>query len=248
MATSYPLDLAGSAAGSAIKAGQTAASQLPGYMTSMGNIGTNIASETAGQVPQDVINQLKQQGAESNVTTGAGSNAAYLKSLGLTSLGLQEQGQKDLESILPSTPGYTLSQNPEFQTSSNLAYEQQLQPQIWARQDQQQQLALQQQQLALAAAKSGLNTGGGWAAPTNTWSGSVATDALGFPNTSTATLPGQTSASGVTNPWGGPQTVVAYGPGGGPATAALPFSDSAPAADTSSSDYYDDFGYGDWGG
>lgn len=221
MATSFPLDLAGAATGSAAGAGTAAASQLPGYMTSMGNIGTNIASETAGQVPEDVIAGLKQSGAESNVTTGAASNAAYLKSLGLTSLGLQEQGQKDLESILPSTPGFNVSQNPEFQTSANLSYEQRIQQEIFQRQQQQQAFALQQQQAALAAAKSGLNTGGGgtnWSTPTNAWSGGGGLDAFGFPNASTATLPGQTASGGRTEPGGG-GTAIAYGPGGGPGVA-----------------------------
>lgn len=229
MATSYPLDLAGGSTASAAGAGTAAASTaLPGYMTSMGNIGTNIASETAGQVPADVINQLKQQGAESNVSSGAASNASYLKALGLTSLGLQEQGEKDLTNILPSVPGFNISQNPEFQTSSNLAYEEQLQPQVFQRQDQQQQFALQQQQAALKAAQLGLNRGGSsWNLPTNAWSGGVGVDALGFQNDTTATLPGQTTSGGVTNP-GGAGTAVVYGPGGGPGTGPLPWSSGAP--------------------
>src|SRR5260221_13381660 len=229
MATSFPLDLAGTATRSAAGAGSAAAAQLPGYMTSMGNIGTNIASETAGQVQDDVINQLKEQGAESAVSSGAASNASYLKSLGLTSLGLKEQGQKDLESILPSTPGYTVSQNPEFQTSSNLNYEANIQQEIFRRQQQQQQFALEQQQAAVAAAKQGLGTGGGtnWATPTNSWSGGPGVDSLGFPNDTTAALPGQTSAGGATNPGGG-GTAIVYGPGGGPGEGPLPFSSGAP--------------------
>lgn len=231
MATSFPLDLAGAATRSAAGAGSAAAAQLPGYMTSMGNIGTNIASETAGQVPDDVINQLKEQGAESAVSSGAASNASYLKALGLTSLGLKEQGQKDLESILPSVPGFNVSQNPEFQTSANLSYEDRIQHEIFQRQQEQQQFALHQQQAALAAAKSGLNTGGtggnSWAMPTNAWSGGGGVDSLGFPNDTTATLPGQTSASGTTNP-GGSGTAVVYGPGGGPGVGPMPWSAGAP--------------------
>lgn len=221
MATSFPLDLAGGATSSAAGAGTAAAlTALPGYMTSMGNIGTNIASETAGKVPDDVINQLKEQGAESNVSSGAASNASYLKALGLTSLGLKEQGQKDFESILPSVPGYNISQNPEFQTSSNLSYEEKIQQEIFQRQQQQQQVAFQQQQLALDTAKKGFGAGAGgtyWSLPTNAWSGHGNLDPLGFPNDTTATLPGQTSAGGAVAP-GGPGTAVAYGPGGGPGT------------------------------
>lgn len=224
--------LAGTAGSSAQVAGSNAlTSQIPGYMTSMKNIGTNIQSETAGEVPADVIEQLKQQGAEQNVTTGSASNAAYLKALGLTSLGLTQTGQNNLEQIEAATPGYTVSQNPEFQTGANLQYEEQLQPEVFARQDQQQQFAVGQQQAALRAAQAGLGT--------NT-SGNV--DALGFPNTTTATLGGQTPAGGSgfnpwsgtytgnasgafsTNPWtgqpiyGNSQDMVAYGPGGGPTT------------------------------
>lgn len=212
--TSYPLDLAAGATGSAINAAKLATAQLPGYMTSMANIGNKIARETAGEVPSDVINLLQQQGAERNSVTGAGSNAAYLRSLGLTSLGLMDQGQKDLESILPATPGYNLSQNAEFQTSAPLAYEKDIQQQIFQRQDVQQGLERDMQREALAAAKSGLQYGGGWSNPTNAWSGG-GVDAFGFPNTTTATLPGQTSASGYTVPYA-PGPTVAYGPGGGP--------------------------------
>lgn len=213
-------DVAGTATKSAITSGKEAAAQIPGYLTSMGNIGANIASETAGEVPEDVKRLLAQQGAESGAVTGAASNAAYLRSLGLTSLGLKEQGQKDLEGILGVLPGYNISQNPEFQTSSNLAYESGLQQQVFARQQQQQQFELQQQAAALAAAQKGLRSGGPtttWSAPTNGWSGSSMTDALGFPNYTTATLPGQTSASGVVAGGGG-AVPIAYGPGGGPGT------------------------------
>lgn len=211
-------DVAAPATSSAITAGKAAASQIPGYLTSMGNIGTNIASETAGQVPDDVKKMLAQQSSEAAVSTGAASNAAYLKSLGLTSLGLKEQGQKDLESILQSTPGYNISQNPEFQTGANLSYEERLQQQVFELQKQQQQFEQQQQAEALSAAKSGLGAGGSWSAPVNAWSGSSFTDALGFPNVTTATLPGQTPASGEIStviPSGG-GVPIAYGPGGGP--------------------------------
>lgn len=210
--------LAGTGAASASAAGNAVASaNLPGYMTSMSNIGTNIARETAGQVPEDVINLLKQQGAESNVSTGAASNAAYLRSLGLTSLGLMDTGQKNLEDILKVTPGFAVSQGSEFQTSANLSYEAGLQQQVFQRQQQQQQLAFDEQMKALKTAQSGINAGAGgssisWGNPTNSWSGG-GVDALGFPNITTADLPGQTSAGGATSP-GGYGGGVAYGGGG----------------------------------
>lgn len=101
-----------------VTAGQRVNAQLPGYNQSLSNVGANIGAETSGQVPQDVINQLQQQAAERGIATGtAGSpaaNASYLQALGLTSLGLNKQGQSDLQSILGSLPGASLVSNPAF--------------------------------------------------------------------------------------------------------------------------------------
>lgn len=195
----YPNDLAGTATGSAAASGAAAASQLPGYMTSMNNIGTNIASETAGQVPEDVIQQLQQGAAESGSVTGAGSNAAYLKALGLTSLGLQEQGLTDLTKILPATPGYETSQNPAFQTSAALSYEEKLQQQVFALQQQQQQEALQQQQLALQTAQKGARAG------STTW-GSPLTPA------SPRSVPAGVDSSQLPGFWNAPGPTMVTGP------------------------------------
>lgn len=170
-----PPTLAGQAAGSAAAAGtSTLSSALPDYMTSMGNIGTNIASETAGQVPQDVISQLQQNGAESNTGTGASSNAAYLRALGLTSLGLETQGQQNLEGIEPSIPGYTTSQNPAFQTTSQQTLTTAEDQASILDSQQQQNTAFQQQQKALQTAQAGLTAGSTAGSPTNSWSGSSA--------------------------------------------------------------------------
>ena len=212
-----PGGLAGKAAVSAATAGRDIATAgLPGYMTSMSNIGTNIASKTAGQVPDDVIALLKQQGAEQNVSTGAASNAAYLRALGQTSLGLEEQGQKDFESILPSVPGYSASQGPEFQTSANLSYEAGLQDQVFQQQAHQQQVAFDQQMQALEAAKRGIAAGGSggstisWGAPTNAWSGPGGVDALGFANDN-YTAPDNLAQQVVYGPGGGPNSGGYYG-------------------------------------
>jgi len=97
-------------------------SQLPGYPGSLANVGGNINALTKGQVPDDVINLLKQQGAERNITTGAGSNASYLKALGLTSLGLEDTGLKELESILPTLPGASIYENPAFYPTTGQKY------------------------------------------------------------------------------------------------------------------------------
>ena len=117
-APTQPVSTSGAATGNAIAAGQEVNSQLPGYTQDLSNVGANITALTSGQVPGDVIEQLQQQGAEENAVTGAGSNAAYLKALGLTSLGLDQTGQQDLQSILTSLPGQAISQNPEFQPTT----------------------------------------------------------------------------------------------------------------------------------
>lgn len=67
-----------------------------------------IGQELAGQVPQDVLNLLAQQGAERGVAMGspgsANANAAYLRALGLTSLDQQQRGEANLTSALGRNP------------------------------------------------------------------------------------------------------------------------------------------------
>ncbi len=66
---------------------------------------SGVASNLAGQLPQDVVNQLAQRSAERGISTGGAPdspnlNAAYLRSLGLNSLDLQNRGQQQLGSLL----------------------------------------------------------------------------------------------------------------------------------------------------
>jgi hypothetical protein len=196
-APTTPNSLAATASSAAASAGTTALNDaLPGYMTSMNNIGTNIASETAGQVPQDVIAELQQQGAEGNTTTGAASNAAYLKALGLTSLGLEQTGQQNLEGIEPSIPGYTISQNPSFATTSaqSLSIAEDQANTLNAINQQQQEY--QQQQEALNAAQAGAAAGNNaWNTPTNSWSGSGA-----LPTTTSSAWSASAPTAGGQNP------------------------------------------------
>lgn len=61
----------------------------------------NIGAELGGQVPGDVISLLGQQGAERGVaggfdTSSPNANAAYLRALGLTSIGQMDKGQTHL--------------------------------------------------------------------------------------------------------------------------------------------------------
>jgi hypothetical protein len=96
--------------GSASGAGQAAqyGALLPGLAGYLGQAGGNVASELAGQLPADVINQIQQAGAERGIGTGApgspNANAAMLKALGLTSLGLEQQGQSDLSRLIGEVP------------------------------------------------------------------------------------------------------------------------------------------------
>jgi hypothetical protein len=92
---------------------------LPGGTTALGG-GLNFANqEISGQLPQDVLTQIEQAGAERGVSTGMpgspNSNAAMLRALGLTSLGLSQQGVKDLSTVIGSTPT-----GPQFNPQSQL--------------------------------------------------------------------------------------------------------------------------------
>lgn len=107
-------------------------SMIPDYGAQTTKSSQNILQELSGQVPSDVINQIIQSSAERGVITGGGpnANAAYLRALGLTSLGMQQQGQKDLSASVARTPLPALARpesffvNPatmqEAQTASNL--------------------------------------------------------------------------------------------------------------------------------
>ncbi len=80
---------------------------LPGYSGLVGQGSANIASNLAGQVPQDVRNQLAIGAAERGISTGVNapnSNAALLRALGLTSIGLQNQGQSQLTEAIHRSP------------------------------------------------------------------------------------------------------------------------------------------------
>ena len=63
-----------------------------------------IGQELAGQVPQDVMRLLAQQGAEGAAVTGGNPNAAYLKALGLTSLDLTGRGESELSAAYARNP------------------------------------------------------------------------------------------------------------------------------------------------
>lgn len=81
---------------------------IPNYSALQGKASGLASEELAGNVPQDVISQLLQQAAERGIMTGgAGSpntNAAYLRALGLTSLGQEQTGMANLHQLVSDVP------------------------------------------------------------------------------------------------------------------------------------------------
>lgn len=83
-------------------------SRIPGEAGLEATSSANIANLLAGQVSPSTLNLLGQQAGERGVMTGspagAGTNAAYLKALGLTSEQLQAQGQTELSGAVARNP------------------------------------------------------------------------------------------------------------------------------------------------
>jgi len=90
--------------------GQTSAeaARIPGATALETQSSGNIASELAGQLPPDVVNQLQQAAAERGVAIGSpGSpnvDSNFLLNYLGGSLGLQRQGQSDLSAALARNP------------------------------------------------------------------------------------------------------------------------------------------------
>lgn len=81
---------------------------IPNYAALTQTASGNAMQELQGQVPTDVINQLLTGAAERGITGGVpgspNSNAAYLRALGLTSLGQQQQGMANLHQLTADAP------------------------------------------------------------------------------------------------------------------------------------------------
>jgi hypothetical protein len=141
----------------AITAGNQVNAQLPGYGADLATVGQNISSDLAGTVSPDVEAELQQTAAEQGLSTGGASGAAYLKSLGLTSLGLEQTGQQDLQSILTSLPGAAISQNPNFYPTTGQQLDAGQQNSVWASAPDPTAAA----QAGLAATQAGFGAGAG---------------------------------------------------------------------------------------
>lgn len=104
---------------SAAGAGTQVEQNLPGFRAATGQSMGNISSLLKGEIPQDVQNLIAQQAAERGVMMGSpdspNAGASLLRSLGLTSLGLQQQGEQNLSAAIGRTPT-----GPAFNPSSML--------------------------------------------------------------------------------------------------------------------------------
>lgn len=119
-----------------------------------------IGQELKGQLPSDVLAQIQQQQAERGVAGGVAgspnSNAAYLRAIGLTSLGQQQQGEQNLSSAYARNPAAPL-----FDPTTQLMTPYQAGSLTLAQQQEADRVALEQQRLALEGASIGSRGGGG---------------------------------------------------------------------------------------
>lgn len=154
----------GTAGASAAGANQQYLQNLPGYAGLTSAASQNIASDLAGHISPDVVNQLSQLAAERGVGFGGGSpnaNAALMAALGKTSMGLQQQGQQELTAAIGRTPV-----GPAFNPASFLVSpEQQQQAGMAANLYASAPNPTMAAQAAEAAANRGINTGLGLGRP-----------------------------------------------------------------------------------
>lgn len=89
------------------------APNLPNYAGLAGQASDLASTWMKGQLSPDVIANMATAGAERGVAMGSpgspNANAAYLRALGLSSQGLQQQGLQDYESLLAGAPRTTTS-------------------------------------------------------------------------------------------------------------------------------------------
>lgn len=81
---------------------------IPNYAALTQTASGNAMQQLSGQVPTDVINELLTGAAERGITGGMpgspNSNAAYLRALGLTSIGQQATGMQNLHQLTADAP------------------------------------------------------------------------------------------------------------------------------------------------
>lgn len=81
---------------------------IPNYGGLTRTASTVAGQNLSGQLPQDVVNEIAQQGAERGLATGSpgspNSNAAYLRALGLDTLAQQQTGFQQLGQLTSTAP------------------------------------------------------------------------------------------------------------------------------------------------
>lgn len=81
---------------------------IPNYAALTRTASGNAMQQLTGEVPQDVISELLTGAAERGITGGMpgspNSNAAYLRALGLTSIGQQATGMANLHQLTADAP------------------------------------------------------------------------------------------------------------------------------------------------
>lgn len=101
--------------------------RVPGYEDMAAQSAANIGAQLRGEIPEDVLYQLGQGAAERGIATGGGfSNADYLRSLGLTSLGLMGEGEKGLTGALQRAESIPMFDISKYMISPEQAYQGQL--------------------------------------------------------------------------------------------------------------------------
>lgn len=142
------------------------ASRIPGGADLESQSSANIGGALRGELAPSVIRNIAQGAAERGVASGnplgANSNADYLRSLGLTTLDLQNRGQDWLSGALARNPAA-----PIYSAGNQVLTAEQLQQAILAREE-------MMNRLAIARLRPG--SGGGGSSATN-WQGSAATPA-----------------------------------------------------------------------
>jgi hypothetical protein len=133
------------------RANQMLANQarIPGAADMEAKSSANIADQLMGKIPEDVLAMLGQGAGERAVGTGMigapASEAAYRRALGLTSIGQQEAGQKNLSAAYARNPAAPLYNAGEFAITPY----------------QQAQLNLQRRAQDISASRGGGGGGGG---------------------------------------------------------------------------------------
>jgi len=105
--------------------------RVPGYEDMAGQSAKNIGAQLRGEIPEDVLYNLGQGAAERGISRGGGfSNADYLRSLGLTSLGLMGEGEKGLTGALQRAESIPLFDISKYMLSPQDAYNAQFQSNV----------------------------------------------------------------------------------------------------------------------